>query len=188
MAAFPVVLDANVLYGVFTTDILITLAGPRTYRAHWTQRIVDEAERNVIKKRPDLDPAAVKRRFEAMNAAMPEAMLEPPPTELVAAMTNHEGDRHVLATATSVNAVIIVTENTRHFPPAACRPHGIETRTLDEFITDFVAFYPSAVWRSIETMSARRTNPPMTPKAVCEVLERYIPTALDALTAAGFPT
>lgn len=83
MAVFPVVLDANVLFGLMTTDILLTTAGRRMYRAHWTSEILDEAERNILAKRPDLAATAVARRFEAMRRAMPEAMLDAPPTELM---------------------------------------------------------------------------------------------------------
>ncbi len=188
MAVFPVVLDANVLYGVLATDILLTTSGRRLYRAHWTEEILDEARRNILTARDDLDPTAVKRRFTAMQNAMPEAMLAPPPTDLVAAMTNHEGDRHVLAAAVVVRAEIIVTENTKHFPVSACEPYGIETRTLDEFVTDLVSLSAADVYGSIEEMAARRTNPPQTITTVCRILERYIPTALAELRLAGFET
>jgi hypothetical protein len=89
MAVFPVVLDANVLYGVLTTDILLTTAGRRLYRAHWTTSILDEAKRNIVRAHRDLNPATVEQRFGAMNRAMPETMLEPPPVTVVDVMTNH---------------------------------------------------------------------------------------------------
>ena len=185
MAVFPVVLDANVLYGVLTTDILLTTAGRRLYRAHWTASILDEAKRNIITARRDLNPATVEQRFDAMNRAMPEAMLEPAPVTLVDAMTNHPGDRHVLATAVAIRAEVIVTENTKHFPTTACEPYGIETKTLDEFITDLVSLSATDVWQSIEEMAARRSNPPQTTTDICNALARHIPTALNDIQAAG---
>lgn len=53
----------------------------------------------------------------------------------------------------NVKAEIIVTENTRHFPVEACRPYGIETRTLDEFVTDLVSLSAPEVWASIVEMA-----------------------------------
>ncbi|WP_395157202.1 hypothetical protein [Ilumatobacter sp.] len=41
------VLDANVLYGIVPTDLLITLAIEGVYRPHWTDAICDEAIRNI---------------------------------------------------------------------------------------------------------------------------------------------
>ncbi len=186
MAVFPVVLDANVLYGVLTTDILVTTAGRRLYRAHWTGTIIDEAKRNVLRKRPDLNRDAVTRRFDAMNSAMPEAMLEPPPEGLVGIMTNDPSDRHVLATAVAIKAEVIVTENTKHFPLSSCEPYGIETRTLDEFVTDLVSLSAIDVWASIGEMALRRKNPPLTMGAMIEALDSYIPDTISALRASGF--
>jgi hypothetical protein len=186
MAVFPVVLDANVLFGLMTTDILLTTAGRRMYRAHWTADILDEAERNILTKRPDLAASAVARRFDAMRRAMPEAMLDTPPQELIDAMTNHAGDRHVLAAAVSARAEVIATENGKHFPPAACIPFGIETRTLDEFICDLVSLNASDVWSSIGEMAERRMRPPQSITAVCDVLETHIPRALGELRLLGF--
>jgi predicted nucleic acid-binding protein len=181
VAVFPVILDANVLFGIFPTDLLITLAGRRLYRAHWTAEILEEARRNVIAERPDLDPSAVKRRFEAMKAAMPEAMLDPPPRNIVASMPNDEGDRHVLAAAVMARAEVIVTENISDFSPQACSPFGVEAQTLDQFLGYLVSLDADEVWRAIEEMSRRRTRPPVAVDDVVATLERYAPAAIAQL-------
>jgi hypothetical protein len=41
------VLDANVLYGITPTDLLVTLAVRDAYRPHWSAAIFDEAIRNI---------------------------------------------------------------------------------------------------------------------------------------------
>ena len=89
MAVFPIVLDANVIYGIAPADLLMTTAGFGLYRPHWTEEILDEARRNVIANNPNADPDRVRRRFELMNIAMPGAMIDAPAPELVHAMTNH---------------------------------------------------------------------------------------------------
>ena len=116
-----------------------------------------------------------------MKEAMPEAMVEPPNDALVEAMTNHPGDRHVLAIAISVGAEIIVTENSKHFDEAALRPHGVETRTLDDFAIDLVSLNADEVWAAVVEIAGRRRNPPTTPAEVCAELERYMPNAVELL-------
>ena len=114
---------------------------------------------------------------------MPEAMVEPPDVSLLDAMTNHPDDRHVLATAVSIGAEIIVTENSKHFADEALSPHGVETRTLDEFAVDLISLNADEVWATIVEIAARRRNPPTTPAEVCNELERYMPEAIDLLRA-----
>ncbi|MFZ1123605.1 MAG: hypothetical protein WAN59_00500, partial [Candidatus Baltobacteraceae bacterium] len=57
----------------------------------------------------------------------------------IASMTNHEHDRHVLAAAIRGHAEIILTENTRHFPFAACDPYGIRPCSVDDFLSDLLS-------------------------------------------------
>ncbi len=45
MSRLIAVLDANVLYGITPTDLLITLAVRDAYRPHWSEAILDEAIR-----------------------------------------------------------------------------------------------------------------------------------------------
>lgn len=54
---FTVLLDANVLYPATLRDFLITLATTGLYRAKWTNDIHDEWIRNLLKDRPELEPA-----------------------------------------------------------------------------------------------------------------------------------
>jgi hypothetical protein len=63
-----------------------------------------------------------------MRRAFPEAMVENY-EHLIDSMTNHPKDRHVLAAAVAAEANLIVTLDTRHFPPEACDVHGISVRT-----------------------------------------------------------
>jgi hypothetical protein len=95
---FSAVLDACVLYPVRVRDTLLSIAQADIYRPLWTDQIVEEAVRNIVDKRSDLDPVLVRKSFSEMDAAFPDARVteyEP----LISAMTNHTKDRHVLAAA-----------------------------------------------------------------------------------------
>ncbi|MGH9184970.1 MAG: PIN domain-containing protein, partial [Acidimicrobiales bacterium] len=129
MAARVAVLDANVLYGIEVTDLVLTMATRRLYRPHWSPEILDEVARN-LRLRKDLDPSAIERRIAHMNRALPGA-LEAPPTALVDEMPVNDKDRHVLALAVHAGAPVIVTENLRDFPPRLLRPHEVEAVSAD---------------------------------------------------------
>lgn len=94
------VVDANVLYSIELTDLLLTFAAHRLVRVHWSPTILDEVRRNLA-KRVDLTPDAIAYRIDRMNLAVPAALDEAPET-LVAAMPITEHDRHVLALAVHV--------------------------------------------------------------------------------------
>ena len=175
------VLDANVLYGIVPTDLLITLAIRGVYRPHWTNAILDEAVQNIAANRPDLNPADIGRRFELMNRAVPNAIVAPVADSVIETMTNHPGDRHVLATAVAVGAEVIVTENLRHFPPGACAPHGIVAMTLDDFVIEFLDDQEPVVVDAIREMAGRRRRPPTSPEELTDILHHYVPRTVERL-------
>jgi hypothetical protein len=89
--AFPVAFDADVLYGIQLTDFFLTMATKRMFRPYWSPLILEEVRRN-LRKRLDLDDAAIDRRLEQMNIAIPDALVEPP-RKLVRAMPSHHSYR-----------------------------------------------------------------------------------------------
>lgn len=173
-----VVLDANVLYGIETTDLLLTMATRRLFRPHWSPQILAEVVRN-LGKRPDLDRAAIRRRVDLMNTALPSAF-EEVPDELVAEMPVNEKDRHVLALAVKLGAQTIVTENLRDFPSELLAPYGIEAISSDSFVHGLVEDDRSAVLAAIDAMAARRLRDPKTRADIISSLSRHLPTAMAA--------
>jgi predicted nucleic acid-binding protein len=178
--AFPVVLDANVLYGIYLTDLHLTMGTERLFRPHWSSLILDEARRNLGEKRPDLDPRALDRRFESMNRALPGALVDPP-EELTKAMTNDPKDRHVLALAVHVSAPTIVTWNLGDFPESACGPHDVEAISPDEFIEAQIDLDARRVMASVEAMARRKTRPPQTRDEIIDRLATEVPVAMGQL-------
>lgn len=167
--AFPVVLDANVVYSVALTDFYVTLAGSGLFRLHWSSKILDEALENLIERFPDKEDA-LRKRFEDMQRAEPAALSDPP-QRLIDAMTNDPKDRHVLACAVHSGAEVIVTFDIGDFAPEACEPHFVEAQHPDEFTTYLVDLDPEEVWKAIERMASRRQNPPQTPMEILSYLQ-----------------
>ena len=182
MAVRVAVLDANVLYGIEVTDLLLTMATRRLYRPHWSPEILDEVARN-LKVRKDLEPSAIDRRIAHMNRALPGALEEPPPS-LIAEMSVNDKDRHVLALAVHTGASLIVTENLRDFPQGLLRRHEVEALSVDTFVLEHVERDSVAMLGVIDAMSARRRRYPTTRRDIVEALSVGLPRAAAALTEA----
>lgn len=172
-------LDANVLYGIEVTDLVATMATRRLFRPHWSPQILGEIRRNLA-TRPDLDPAAIDRRLDHLNRALPDALREIPPS-LIEAMPVNEQDWHVLALAVDVGAPTIVTENLRDFPTDLCGSFGVEATSSDAFVLVQIHFRRDQVIASIDAMAARRRRQPKTPAEIIRRLSGHIPEAMAAL-------
>jgi len=67
------VLDACVLYPASVRDILLNIAQTRLYNAKWSDEINAEWTRNLLKNRPNLKEANLRRTLATMNSYFTEA-------------------------------------------------------------------------------------------------------------------
>jgi hypothetical protein len=70
-------------------------------------------------------------------------------------MTNHEKDRHVLATAVAADSELIVTFALDDFPPSACEPVGVEAIHPDQFLLDVYDIDPETVQAALDQQACR---------------------------------
>ncbi|MFN0092010.1 MAG: PIN domain-containing protein [Acidimicrobiales bacterium] len=168
MAVPVAVVDANVLYSIELTDLLVTLGTHRLVRLHWSPAILDEVRRNLA-LRPDLSAEAIDYRLDRMNRALPGVLDEAPPA-LVESMPLNQKDRHVLGLAVHVEAGTLVTLNLRDFPPAACEDYDVEVRTPDEFLTAVAEADVIGVRTVLAAIAGRRSRAPM---SVDQLLDRF---------------
>jgi hypothetical protein len=123
---FTVVYDACVLYAAPLRDLLLRVAMTGVVRARWSEPILDECFRNILKQRPDLSETALARTRELMTSAIPDCMIDGF-DELVDGLSLPDpDDRHVLAAAIRAGAQAIVTFNLKDFPAAAVTKYGVE--------------------------------------------------------------
>jgi predicted nucleic acid-binding protein len=176
MPTIVAVVDANVLYSIEVTDLILTIATKRIVRLHWSDEILDEVRRNLA-KRPALSPSAIEYRIDQMNRALPGA-LDNAPTTLVETMPVNDKDRHVLALAVHVEASVIVTNNLRDFPQAACAPFGVEAVSADMFIDRQLEANPDDVLEALNDIAERRRRPPRTVASILDRLEAALPTSV----------
>jgi hypothetical protein len=75
MPSFRVLLDACVLYPSLLRDVLLTIAEAEFYQPCWTEDILEEVRRNIVKDgRMTGEKAA--RLVQVMNEAFPDANIE----------------------------------------------------------------------------------------------------------------
>ena len=141
--AWTALLDACVLFPTSTRDLLLRGADRYLYQIRWSSEILAEL-RWALLETAGLPADRADRLIAIMTAAFPEAAVAVH-TGLVSQMTNHAGDRHVLAAAIVGQTDVIVTDNIRHFPQDACEPYGIEVQTPDEFLSYSFDLAPNVV-------------------------------------------
>lgn len=171
MAPFPVVFDANVLYGTYVNDLLLRLADRGLFRPLWSERILDELENALLRDALPDKRGALRRRVEAMRTAFPDALVEGY-EDLEAAMTCDPKDRHVLAAAVRSNAALLVTFNLKDFPSDSLTPYGIEVAHPDVFLMDQLDLRPGRTVGAVEEILTDYTNPPLDVPAYLHRLRR----------------
>jgi predicted nucleic acid-binding protein len=108
------VLDANVLFPFHVRNLLLHLAVVRVYEPLWSEQIIDEARRNLLKRDRMAEDAwdrvdvLMRRHFSDAYGKGFEGLIDK--FELPA-----ENDRHVLALAVHYEADIIVTYTRKIF-------------------------------------------------------------------------
>src|SRR5687767_6435792 len=118
------VLDASVLHPAPLRDLLLRLARAGLYQARWTRGILDECIRSILRVRPDLEPARLRRTRELMEAAIPDWEIIGYEGRIDQLDLPDPDDRHVLAAAIEARAQAIVTSNLRDFPEHALEIYG----------------------------------------------------------------
>ena len=168
-----VTLDACVLLPMPLCDTLLRLAEePAFYVPCWSQETLEEVRRNLIGKwRYTAEQA--DRRVRAMREAFEDAEVTGYES-LVPAMTNHPGDRHVVAAAVLAGADAIVSNNVKHFPRAALSPYGIELLTADEFLVRQFHLDADGVLAKLEAQAQKRRSTLSDCPCTAGCLHRYL--------------
>lgn len=166
--AFVVVYDACVLYPAPLRDLLVRLANTGVVRARWSDAILDECFRNILKQRPDLKPEALERTRELMKRAVPDCMVTGFEALIDGLTLPDPDDRHVLAAAVRAGAQAIVTFNLRDFPAAALAPYNVDAQHPDDFVLHTIDLAAGIVSKVVSEQAGALKNPPQT---VAELLD-----------------
>ena len=138
-------------------------------RARWSETILDEWHRSVVRVVESVDPDALRRTRELMGKALPDANVVGFEALIDRIEIPDADDRHVVAVAVRGGAQAIATFNLKDFPANAMAMHGAEAIHPDDLVLDLIDDDPGAVLAVVRRQAAALKNPPMT---VDEVLAR----------------
>ena len=145
------VLDANALYGDLPRDLLLSLAKGEMFNPLWTNEILDEVQRNLLKNL-DLD---FSRTRQIMTNEFPEALIKDY-EELKSAINFPDlDDKHVVAAALKTSADLIVS-NDKKFVSENLKEYGLFAMEVDQFLAYIFDIYGIQAIEIIEIMRKRR--------------------------------
>jgi polyhydroxyalkanoate synthesis regulator phasin len=150
-------------------DTLLRTAEKGLYRPHLSQEILEGATRNLV-KRGRMTSEKAKHYQKSMLSTFPEALVEVP-AGLQAMMTNHQGDRHVLAAAVVAKVDVIVTSNLKHFPQGSLEPWNLEAQHPDAFLNTLCDLHGDEILYSVIQEQAGILGKP--PQTVLDLLGRF---------------
>ncbi|MEI2804536.1 RSP_2648 family PIN domain-containing protein [Albidovulum sp.] len=146
-------LDACVLYPTVLREILIGAARAGLYTPLWSDRILGEWARAVVKLGPGAELVA-QAEIAALKAAFPAAVVAPREGLASRLWLPDPDDVHVLAAAIAGGADVIVTFNAADFPRGVLAGEGIAREDPDRFLLGLWQDAPATVAAVVEAVRA----------------------------------
>ena len=131
------VLDACALVPIRLATTLLWLSEAGIFELLWSDRILDEVQRNLPKLGISEEKAA--HRVRTMHEAFGGSALIDDFDHLIADMTCDPKDCHVLAAAVRAEADTLVTFNLKDFPPDSTSGWQVDALHPDMFLTGLLA-------------------------------------------------
>jgi predicted nucleic acid-binding protein len=153
--------------------IFLWSATANLYLPYWTQEILNELQRNLIKD-SGLDMGRVNSIVSRMNLIFPQSLLSDSYQQLIPNMTNEPKDRHVLAAAVHNKLDYIVTPNLKDFPPSSLVA-GVQVISPDDFLLLLLKSETAIVLNAFSKHVASLTNPPITSQELLDRLAKNVP-------------
>ena len=148
-----VLLDANVLYGDLQRDLLLSLADEGLYKPLWSEKILDEVEKNLQRN--------LRIDFRKTRQNMKKAF----PTASVKNFENLESDiafpdsddAHVVVAALKSSVDLIISEDL-DFVSENLKKYNLDSMRLDQFLVFIIEAYEANAVAVIEAMRKRRNK------------------------------
>lgn len=165
---FKCILDTNVIYPLWTRDLLLWFAFYDLYTPKWSQNIFTEWIK--VLKRKGVDENEAEKRANVMNEAFPDALVENYEQLIDNLNLPDADDRHVLAAAIKTNANLIITNNLKDFPEGYLASFGLKAKIPDDFFTDIIDLNQELSVLAFRKLVLNKKNPPYD---VYEVLDIF---------------
>jgi hypothetical protein len=168
-------LDANVLHPAFLRGALLWFAEELLFRPAWSAAVLEEWQRSLLRRLPDLTAEKLDLVQAQMTKAFPDAEIFGFEKITEALDLPDVDDRHVLAAAIVGKSHGIITANLKHFPADKVSPFGIEVVHPDDFIVNIVDLHPARALAACKRHRAAMSKSMPSPD---EYLQRFVACGL----------
>jgi predicted nucleic acid-binding protein len=169
-------IDACVLAGALTRNMVLSLAEAGFFRPRWSKDIIDETERaicKILQERGQSEAGRVaKRQCMAIVRAFPEAIVERYASIVPSLALPDPNDRHVLAAAVQTQASVVVTNNIKHFPKDYLSSLGLQVSTADDFLANLIDFDRPGALGAFRIMRQRFKRPNLDAETLLKPMEK----------------
>ncbi|ETK36630.1 PIN domain-containing protein [Microbispora sp. ATCC PTA-5024] len=165
--------DTNVLFPFSLMDLMLALTEDAVHTLVWTERLLDEWERVIVRERRRSAPAASR-----ITAAIREHFddLRVDEVDYKHLLDRMEGpdadDRHHMAAAVAGRAGVLLTWNLADFPAPFLGRYGVTVSDPDTYLCALLDRAPAEVTAVLARMAAGKRRPPMTAYDVVAALGR----------------
>jgi predicted nucleic acid-binding protein len=151
--------DTNTLYPFYVCDLLLHCAEEDLFEILWSEDLFTELIK-VIPQSGRKSVPMVERMCAAIREAFPDGEIPRKAYEhLISQMPGPDPDDHVhSAAAIGGYANILLTRDTRGFPPAALRRRGLRVTTADQFLCEQFMLFPDDLVRVLDNQAADLTR------------------------------
>ncbi|TQL02890.1 PIN domain-containing protein [Cellulomonas sp. SLBN-39] len=172
-----VFIDTSELFPFTIMDVLLTLSEDLLYTWVWTDEVLDEWERVIVREGHRSAEsaasvgAAVRRHFGRYR-------IDPTlyRNKVTSALSPDPDDRVHAAAAIYGDVDVLLTRNMKHLRTAPVLAAEVAVMTSDEFLVDLLQRHRDATIESFTRAATGRKSPPMT-----------VHELADRITAAGAP-
>lgn len=178
-----VFLDANVIYSITLTDVLLTLAEHDLFLPLWSPNVLQEAQEAASRTLPDAAQQAFRKRLKMIDQAFPESSIHVEESEWSQFDLPDPDDRHVLAAAAQGQADALATRNIKDFPQKLLDSFSIQVITPDDLLCVLLRRNPEATASAIRELIDSRHRPPINIPDFAKRLERSGATQFAAAIA-----
>ena len=128
-----VLVDANCLHKLYLRNLLLTLADCELIELRWSQEIIVETIRSLVKRFPNKS-ASVTYRLNSLNHHFRESLVIDYEYLVGKLGCRDKADEHVLAAAIHSQSKYLLTFNVSDFPKEAQVTYGVEIVDPDIFL------------------------------------------------------
>lgn len=139
-----VLLDANVLFPTVQREMVLGAAKAGFFQPLWSARLLEEWARAATRLGPTGEMQA-RSEVALLRVAWPDAEIKPNPGLEARLWLPDPNDIHVLASAISGFADVILTQNAKDFPRHILAEEGVSRADPDGFLLGLWEARPEAI-------------------------------------------